>query len=125
MPSSRVYDWPPVVFRGGGSDLTTVTRQDDPYASAAVGHYLSPGRTDYVKALWERPQMIALLRDALGFIRPEPAVPGPLRVVDLGAGAGEGYDLIMAAGLPAGSLLEYVAVDRSRAMLGLLSRHLA
>ena len=35
--------------------------------------------------------MIALLRDALGFIRPEPAVPGPLRVVDLGAGAGEGY----------------------------------
>lgn len=94
---------------------------DDPYA-AAVHHYASARRSDLVKTLWERPVLVRLVGRALRHLRGEPGNSGAaLHALDVGAGAGEGFDLIAAAALAVGhpSTFRYTALDRSDVMLRL------
>jgi SAM-dependent methyltransferase len=88
----------------------------DPYA-LAKNHYTSRHRLDYVKLHWERPQFEAILYDSIawlfrGITHPE------LHVVDIGAGAGEGFELIrtLSECLPK-TVVRYYALDQSQSML--------
>jgi SAM-dependent methyltransferase len=68
------------------------TTTSDAYGGA-VDHYLSPDRRDAVKCLWEEPATRKLLDDAVGRL----AGDGPLRVLDVGCGAGDGLSLLRSA----------------------------
>ncbi len=61
--------------------------------AGAVDHYLSPDRHDAVKRLWEEPATRKLLDDALGYLMED----GPLRVLDVGCGGGDGLSLLRSA----------------------------
>ncbi|ADD45700.1 class I SAM-dependent methyltransferase [Stackebrandtia nassauensis] len=93
--------------------------ETDLYADA-LGHYRSPDRGDAVKVDWERPDYVGLLRVALRHVR---AGRRGIRVVDLGAGAGEGWWLTRAA-LGRGVHFGYTAVDSSPSLLALGERRL-
>jgi hypothetical protein len=97
----------------------------DPYA-AAIGHYASAGRSDLVKTHWERPVSVGLIRQALQHLRAGGAGPA-IHALDVGAGAGEGFDLLDAAVRQAQHPLSfrYTALDRSSAMLRLAVERLA
>ncbi|MGH3632160.1 MAG: hypothetical protein ACRDRL_32560 [Sciscionella sp.] len=58
--------------------------------AGAVDHYLSAARYDAVKLQWEEPASRALLQRALDALDPQ----GPLRVLDVGCGAGDGLALL-------------------------------
>ncbi|MCD2196724.1 class I SAM-dependent methyltransferase [Actinomycetospora endophytica] len=89
--------------------------------SAAYGHapahYLSPDRRDPVKRLWEEPvnhRVIAAAVDAL------PASSRPLRVLDVGAGTGDGLALLeggLALSSDPGRPIHYVGLDPDPVMI--------
>lgn len=89
----------------------------DRFYDAAVGHYLSPGREDFVKLAWERPQFRRLLSDAIVFLAATSGLE-TLRVVDLGCGTGEGHNLTGAAvsRQPHRIAFDYHGIDLSKAM---------
>ena len=97
----------------------------DPYA-AAIGHYASAGRSDLVKTHWERPVWVRLIRQALHHLHAGGA-GAAIHALDVGAGAGEGFDLLDAAVRQAQHPLSfrYTALDRSSAMLRLAVERLA
>jgi SAM-dependent methyltransferase len=83
------------------------------YASA-IPHYLSPDRRDPVKRYWEEPFSQAVLRSAVAGL---PTASHAVRVLDIGAGTGDGFALLSsalqnpdAAGLPAPAV-DYVGMD--------------
>lgn len=61
----------------------------------AASHYLSPNRRDPVKRLWEEPFSRSVLVRAVESLQLEPEAP--IRVVDIGAGIGDGLDLLESA----------------------------
>jgi SAM-dependent methyltransferase len=63
------------------------------YASA-IPHYLSPDRRDPVKRYWEEPFSQAVLRSAVAGL---PTASEAIRVLDIGAGTGDGFSLLSAA----------------------------
>src|ERR1700710_2149550 len=63
------------------------------YASA-IPHYLSPDRRDPVKRYWEEPFSQAVLRSAVAGL---PTAAGAVRVLDIGAGTGDGFSLLSSA----------------------------
>jgi SAM-dependent methyltransferase len=83
------------------------------YASA-IPHYLSADRRDPVKRYWEEPFSQAVLRSAVSGL---PATGGDVRVLDIGAGTGDGFTLLNGAlqnrddGRPAGPSVEYLGMD--------------
>ncbi|WP_433802719.1 class I SAM-dependent methyltransferase [Actinomycetospora sp. CA-084318] len=72
------------------------------YAGASA-HYLSPRRRDPVKRFWEEPVNHRILDRALGFVEGD-----PVRVVDVGAGTGDGLALLEAA---TDRPLDYTGID--------------
>jgi SAM-dependent methyltransferase len=87
----------------------------------ALSHYSSCARSDFVKRAWERPQFVSLLTDGLRHIVTRDESSRALRVVDVGAGAGEGYHLLREAFLELGMTprFDYWAIDSSSEMLAL------
>jgi SAM-dependent methyltransferase len=87
-----------------------------PYRGASA-HYTSPGRRDEVKRHWEEPASTAVLARAVGQL---PAERRPLRVLDVGAGTGDGLRLLRRAlrghdlTVPA---VEYVGLDADAEMV--------
>lgn len=83
-----------------------------PYRGASA-HYTSPGRRDEVKRHWEEPASAAVLARAVGQL-PEASRRRPLRVLDVGAGTGDGLRLLRRAlrehDLAVGGL-RYVGLD--------------
>jgi hypothetical protein len=86
-----------------------------------LAHYSSLARSDFVKRTWERPQFVRLLADALSHIFGRAKSSVTLKVVDIGAGAGEGYGLVRDAfvALDLTPRFHYLAIDSSRSMLAL------
>lgn len=81
----------------------------DAYAGA-VDHYTSPSRRDWVKRVWEEPELVRLLEEAVRATGPS----STLRVLDIGCGTGVALDLLRhtptVAG-EAGPQLTYLGVD--------------
>lgn len=94
---------------------------------AAVGHYLSPGREDFVKLAWERPQFGRLLSDAIAFLAASSSDLKTLRVVDLGCGTGEGHNLTAAAVSRQSRRIafDYHGIDLSVAMQSVARRRIS
>jgi len=86
--------------------------------SGALDHYLSPERRDGVKVQWEEPTLAEIFDDALSYV---PST-GPLRVIDIGCGIGDGLRLLRSAPCshhrthPAGSV-RYTGVDLNADLL--------
>jgi hypothetical protein len=87
---SEVVD---VVFRGEAlrGRITPLTRDNASY-QGALGHYLSPRRRDPVKTLMEEVVSHKIFASAVRRLR----LPAgrPLRVLDIGSGVGDGFDLL-------------------------------
>ncbi len=90
-----------------------------PYRGASA-HYTSPGRRDEVKRHWEEPASAAVLARAVEQL-PEASRRRPLRVLDVGAGTGDGLQLLRRA-LREHDLavegLDYVGLDADAEMVG-------
>lgn len=97
----------------------------DPYENA-VSHYSSPGRHDYVRKAWEHPQFIGLLDRSLRFLAACDQDLDTAHVTDIGAGSGEGYELLVSARdrLAGECSLHYCALDSSAALLDLMRNSL-
>lgn len=85
--------------------------------STGVDHYLSPTRHDGVKTHWEQPFTRAVIRHAIERLHHA----GPLRILDVGSGTGDGLVLATQAmdempGSGAGRL-RYVGLDMSADMV--------
>lgn len=84
----------------------------------ASAHYLSPDRRDPVKRLWEEPLNHRVLASAIEAL---PASSRPLRVLDVGAGTGDGLGLLegaLALTSDPGRPLDYTGLDPDPAMIG-------
>src|SRR3712207_4281449 len=92
----------------------------DEYASATA-HYSSLRRYDAVKRRWDQPHFVEILACAVRFLRNN-GLRHQLRVLDVGAGAGEGFGLL--AQVQALGDLCYTALDRSESMLKLAENRL-
>lgn len=90
--------------------------------AGAVAHYASPRRRDAVKRHWEEPLLRRLLSGVLA--RVDVDGPAPLRVLDVGCGAGGGLGLLDAT--PhlerTGTPIEYVGLDLDPHLLALARR---
>jgi SAM-dependent methyltransferase len=95
------------------------------YASA-IPHYLSADRRDPVKRLWEEPFSRNVLRSAAAGLGDGGQDGSPLRVLDVGSGTGDGYELLSRAlqeaaavgsGTQAQRRLEYVGMDCDASMV--------
>lgn len=82
----------------------------------AAAHYLSSGRRDPVKRLWEEPFSRTMIADAVGSLGLDRS--DPVRVIDIGAGIGDGFVLLEGAlnvgdKVPAvgGRLISYLGLD--------------
>jgi SAM-dependent methyltransferase len=97
----------------------------DPYRCAA-NHYTSNQRLDYVKRHWERPQFQSILEDALQWLIKTSDTMPALRLADVGAGAGEGFDLtkMALAKREISTPLSYYAIDISHEMLEVARKRL-
>lgn len=98
--------------------------------TGAVAHYASPDRRDAVKRLWEEPDLVALLDDALAATRTSPA-PGAAahtdasvrRVLDVGCGPGTVLELLhRTEAVRDGLQLRYLGMDLDDDLLE-LARH--
>lgn len=61
--------------------------------AGAVDHYLSPDRHDAVRVRWEEPAIRRVFDDAVSHLQ----LDGPLRVLDIGCGTGDGLALLRSA----------------------------
>lgn len=81
----------------------------------AVDHYTSTQRRDAVKRLWEEPELIRVLNDALARV-----APGPTTVVDVGCGTGVALQMLRATDTYRADptrTLRYVGIDLDDALL--------
>ncbi|WP_031467022.1 class I SAM-dependent methyltransferase [Sciscionella sediminilitoris] len=83
-------------------------KRESVYAGARA-HYLSPKRRDPVKRLAEEPVSRTLLREAVAGLGHH----GPVRVLDLGCGTGDGLDLL--SGVP--HAVQYTGLDSDADMV--------
>lgn len=101
---------------GAGSPVNSVHAAGSSYRGAAA-HYLSPGRRDPVKRRWEEPVNHRIVASAIDRL---PAGPDPLRVVDIGAGTGDGVALLEQSltltGHP-GRPFHYIGIDPDPEMI--------
>jgi SAM-dependent methyltransferase len=94
-----------------------VTRRTRASYDGASAHYLSPDRRDPVKRLWEEPLNHRLLASAIAAL---PRSSRPLRVLDVGAGTGDGLALVdggLALTPDPARPVHYVGLDPDPAMV--------
>ena len=89
-----------------------------PY-TAGLEHYSSPARRDAVKRLWEEPVTHAIIRKATYSMHPEE----PLRVMDIGCGAGDGFQFF--ADALTGTQISYLGIDIDDGLLNLAKEKFA
>lgn len=88
------------------------------YEKAAF-HYASTSRRDAVKRFWEEPLNHSILRNAVQCLPIE--AQSSLRVIDVGAGVGDGLSLLNDA-LGAEVAISYLGIDNSAAMINAARR---
>jgi SAM-dependent methyltransferase len=96
--------------------------------SSAIPHYLSADRRDPVKRNWEEPFSRSVLRSVATGLGSDGATP--LRVLDVGSGTGDGYQLLRSAllesSIGAASVedvpVDYVGMDCDRDMVATASQ---
>lgn len=103
--------------------MSTPTSTDTTLTTAFVGyagaldHYLSPGRHDAVKTMWEEPATRKLLERVTDHLWGD----DPLRVLDFGCGAGDGLALLRSAlsrrRVLAPGRLQYTGLDLNNELL--------
>src|ERR1700712_5962206 len=86
------------------------------YASA-IPHYLSADRRDPVKRYWEEPFSRSVLRTAAAGLGD--ADGSPLRVLDVGSGTGDGFQLLSRALQEAAAVAPTAAAERRFEYVGM------
>lgn len=86
----------------------------------AVQHYLSPDRRDEVKAQWEETMSRRIYATAIRAIGDQKK--GPVNVLDIGCGTGDGWHLLQPLGPSSGSpttsrVLNYYGIDIDPSMI--------
>src|SRR6185437_1704822 len=103
---------------GKGGLLIMSVHDSSPY-TAGLEHYSSPARRDAVKRLWEEPVTHAIIRKATYSMHPEE----PLRVMDIGCGAGDGFQFF--ADALTGTQISYLGIDVDDGLLNLAKEKFA